>query len=218
MQIIPWRVQKVISEHFPLLYHLIASRGGRANSQEHWDIRLAATWDEPGRNWPERVEAIAQLLPFHASIIDVGCGTGSILRGLRERGFADLNGLELSEYAVNRLSSSGFRMSKGTLLNIPFPDATFDAAIASEVLEHVIRRTRFLREMTRIVKPRGKILIFVPDDNLGPIDEPEHVIKYNAESLGKFLAKLTIVENIVSIVETRNGTRGLFAICQNVKR
>src|SRR6266404_2552117 len=212
MVIMPWRVKYFVSEHLPLVYHLIANRGGNGNSQEHWDARLAATWDAPNRNWPAKVDAIAETLGSEMSIIDIGCGTGSILRSLQQRGFTNLHGLELSEYSVRRLSDQGIAMSKGNLINIPFPTATFDAAIASEVLEHIIRRSRFLKQLTRIVNPSGKILIFVPDDTLGPIDEPEHVIKYNHNSLRKFLSKYVTIEAITSIVEPHNGARSLFAV------
>jgi 2-polyprenyl-3-methyl-5-hydroxy-6-metoxy-1,4-benzoquinol methylase len=214
MQLVPWRVKDFCSEHFPLAYHLIVNCGGHGNSQRHWDVRLAETWDAPNRNWPAKVHGIAQTLDCEMSILDVGCGTGSILRSLRHRGFRNVHGLELSEYAVRRLSDEGIAMSKGSLLNMPFPAARFDAAIASEVLEHVILRNRFLRELTRVVKPSGKILIFVPDNCLGPIDEPEHVTKYDARSLRKFLSKFLTIESITSMVEAHNGERSLFAVCR----
>ena len=205
----------MLSEDFPLAYHLVVNRGAGGNSQSYWDMRLAETWDAADRNWPAKLAEIEQVLEPKMSVVDIGCGTGSILRGLRQRGFLDLHGLELSEYAVRRLADQGIRMSKGTLLDMPFPAAAFDVAIASEVLEHVIRRRRFLRELTRIVKPSGLILIFVPDDCLGPISEPEHVIKYDAASLQKFLAKFVTVKAIKSVTEPHNGARILLAICRN---
>ena len=217
MQIIPWRVKSFISERFPLAYHLITNRGGNGNSEEYWDTRLAETWNAPIRNWPLKVDVIAQTLNCEMSVIDVGCGTGSILRSLKQRGFLNIRGLELSEYAVRRLSIEGISVSKGNILNLPFSTATFDAAIASEVLEHIIFRKRFLNELARIVKSSGKILMFVPDNSLGPIDEPEHVIKYNAKSLRNFLSEFVTVEAITSIVEPQNGVRSLFAVCRNSK-
>ena len=215
MIFIPWRVKNFISERWPLAYHLVANCFRNQNSKEHWDAALARTWNAPNREWPIKVAALADALPRDAALVDVGCGTGSILRALRGLGFTDLHGLELSEYAVTRLSNEGIPMSQGTLLNMPFPDGRFDAVIASEVLEHVIRRRRFLRELTRIVKPNGVVLIFVPDDYLGPIDEPEHVIKYNAESLRKFLSNFLSVESVTSMIEPHTGARSLFAVCRN---
>jgi ubiquinone/menaquinone biosynthesis C-methylase UbiE len=161
------------------------------------------------------VRLIAEVLKPKMSILDVGCGNGSILRHLQKIGFNDLHGLELSDYAVRRLSGERINMSKGNLINMPFADKSFDAVIASEVLEHVVRRKRFLREMIRVLKPSGKILIFVPDDTLGPISEPEHVTKYNEVSLRKFLAKFVSVETLAPVIEPHIGARSLFAVCGN---
>lgn len=217
MPLIPWRVKNFASEHFPLAYHLAVNLGMRKNSQEYWDGRLAEAWNYPNGFWPAKVATIAELIHPQESIVDIGCGTGSILRDLRDRGFTKLHGLEQSEYAVTRLSAEGIAMSRGDLLHMPFEDSQFDVAIASQVLEHVIRRNLFCRELSRIVKPSGKILIFVPNDRLGPIAEPSHVIKYNARSLRVFLDRHWVIESISSIVESHTNADNLFALCRNVK-
>jgi ubiquinone/menaquinone biosynthesis C-methylase UbiE len=217
MPLIPWRVKNFVSERFPLAYHLVVNLGLNRNSEEYWDKQLAESWDISTRFWPEKVAAIERIVEPQESVVDIGCGNGSILRDLRDRGFTNLHGLEQSEYAVNRLSSERISMSRGNLLNMPFRDAQFDAAIASEVLEHVIRRNRFCRELSRIVKPSGKVLIFVPNDRLGPIDEPEHVIMYNTRSLRAFLSRHWAIESISTVVE-ENGADSLFAVCRKARR
>ncbi len=45
---------------------------------------------------------------------------------------------------------------------IPFPDNTFDSILASEVLEHVFNLEDILKELYRVLKPGGKILITIP--------------------------------------------------------
>src|SRR5438067_6899655 len=50
---IPWRVRKLVSEHFPLLYHLLVNRL-RSNNSDHWDARLTSTWGFRARNWPTK--------------------------------------------------------------------------------------------------------------------------------------------------------------------
>jgi ubiquinone/menaquinone biosynthesis C-methylase UbiE len=218
MPLLPWRVRKFASDRLPLLYHLAVNLGSGSNSQAYWDQRLAETWDAANRAWPAKEAAIAEALHPDMAVVDIGCGTGGILKGLQKRGFGKLHGLEHSDYAVRRLASEGIAMKQGSLLAMPYADPMFDAAIASEVLEHIIRRDRFLNELTRVVKPSGLILIFVPDDALGPIDEPEHVIKYNAASLRRFLSRHVNVESVQSLVEPHNNARSLFALCRNARR
>lgn len=45
---------------------------------------------------------------------------------------------------------------------IPFPDNTFDSILTSEVLEHIYNLEEILKELHRVLKPGGKILISVP--------------------------------------------------------
>ena len=187
MNVLPWRVRKVISDRFPLIYHLAANLGTSGNDAAHWNGWLAATWDM--RDWPTKTARIRELTKPSDAILDVGCGTGSILRSLAVEGYCDLHGMEISDYAIKRLTAEGITMWQGRLPEVPVPDARFDVVIASQVLEHVIRRDRFAREINRVLRPDGRAFIFVPDDCLGPIDEPEHVIRYNRDSLSRFLAR-----------------------------
>jgi SAM-dependent methyltransferase len=201
MTLIPWRLKNFLSEYCPLAYHLAVNFGLRGNDQAHWDQRLAETWD--ARDWPTKNELILRLTQPQEAILDIACGTGSILRSLKGRGYCKLHGVEISQYAVDRLRGEGVVMYQGRLPELPTPDACFDVVIASQILEHVIYRRRFMREILRVLKPEGRALIFVPNDCLGPIDEPEHVIKYNQRSFTRFLSGLFDVLSI-EIMRDRN--------------
>ena len=215
MTVIPWRVKNFLSERFPLLYHLAANFGAKGNSMEHWDARLAKTWDDTSRFWPAKNQLIASLTDPSDAVLDIGCGNGSILRELRLRGYRNLHGLEISEYAIRRLQDEGIKMHFGVLPAIPLEDAQFDVVIASQVLEHVIRRKRLLREMRRVLKPRGQAFIFVPDNCLGPISEREHVIKFNAYTLRKELERFFAICTIQSIKDPDHAAPILFAHVRN---
>lgn len=208
---IPWRVKNFVSEHFPLLYHLAANAGFHGNSREHWNQRLEETWDDPVRNWPSKNSLIASVTRPSDVILDVACGNGSILRYLKSLGYESLHGLEIADYAVLRLTQEGITMHSGMLPDIPLEDDSFDVVIASQVLEHIIRRGRFVSEIRRLLKPDGKALIFVPDNCLGPIDEKEHVIKYKAESLRQFLGQYFGQVDIQTIQDINHPMRVLYA-------
>jgi len=209
MQIIPWRVKCFVSDHFPLFYHLVANAGLGGNDASHWDAHLAESWDK--RSWPTKTEMIASLTSPEESILDVGCGTGSILRDLKMRGYTNLHGMDISQYAVDRLRTEGLTMWCARLPRLPISDAKFDVVIASQVLEHVIRRGRFMREIARVLRPGGRAFVFVPNDCLGPIDEPEHVIKYNQKTLGAFLGGYLEIVSIEVITDAHYTMSILFA-------
>ena len=211
MNIVPWRVKNFVSEQFPLLYHVVANLRTGGNTPSHWDGRLAETWNDKDRCWPTKNELVASLAAKTDRILDVGCGNGSILRHLRGLGYTNLHGLEISQYAIERLRVEGIEMHFGRLPSIPLPDESFDIVIASQVLEHVIRRPRFLREIRRVLRPGGRALIFVPDNCLGPIDEREHVYMYSATSLSKLTRRYFEIEAIQTMQDINHPIPILFA-------
>jgi SAM-dependent methyltransferase len=211
MNLIPWRVKNFVSEYFPVLYHLVMNTGARGNTSEHWDQRLAHTWDAPERQWPTKNELIASLAKPSDVILDIGCGNGGILRHLQSLGYRRLHGLEISSYAIARLLAAGIEMHRGVLPLIPLPEGSFDVVVASQVLEHIIRRGRFLSEIRRVLKPGGQAFIFVPDDCLGPISEPEHVIKYTADTLQRLLRQYFMVVRLERMRDVNHPMPILFA-------
>ncbi len=216
--LVPWRVKAFLSRHFPLAYHFYANVGLAGNSAAHWDRMLEETWDDPARSWPTKVDVILAETEPTAKVLDVACGTGSILRELRKRGYGDLHALEISSYAVSRLASEGIHSRRGKLPRIAFASCEFDVVIASQILEHIVRRTLLVKEIRRVLKPGGRAFIFVPDNCLGPIDEPEHVILYESNSLREFLSRFFVVERVESMRDSNHQGPILFALVRRDSR
>ena len=187
---IPWRVKKFVSDHFPLFYHRIINIGVGVNDDRYWDEIYEREWDSPARVWPTKNRLIESKTSPDDHILDIACGTGSILRYLKDRGYRNLHGTEISSLCVERLRGLGIDMFSTVLPRIECGDHLFDVVIASQILEHVIKRKQFLTEIRRVLKPGGQCFIFVPDDCLGPISEPSHVVKFTRKSLARELSQV----------------------------
>ncbi|MGH7070404.1 MAG: methyltransferase domain-containing protein [Acetobacteraceae bacterium] len=102
-------------------------------------------------------------IPPDARILDVGTGTGSNLRMLRDLRYSAVEGLDPSEEAVRWCAAKGLgRVRQGSICNLPFADESFDAVLATDVIEHVEDDGKALSELARIIRPGGTALITVP--------------------------------------------------------
>jgi SAM-dependent methyltransferase len=96
-------------------------------------------------------------------LLEVGCGEGTGLRYAADLGFTNLTGCEIS---AERLRRATERVSSRTLLRLvngsgelPFGDGEFDAVYSTAVIEHTLDPDAFLREIRRVVKPNGRVII-----------------------------------------------------------
>src|SRR5438309_4578214 len=96
-------------------------------------------------------------------ILDVGCGTGAILKQL---GNPEKNvGIDLAPEAISFCRQRGQNnVRQGDICALPFADASFDAVICSSVLYHqwVTNVEGAVQEMHRVLRPSGVLLINVP--------------------------------------------------------
>lgn len=94
-------------------------------------------------------------------ILDVGCGTGANLLMLSQYGEAE--GVDVSEDALAFCRERGLEQVKlGAAEELPYDDGTFDLVTALDVVEHLEDDLAGLREMRRVLRPGGYVLLFVP--------------------------------------------------------
>ncbi|HKO97207.1 MAG TPA: class I SAM-dependent methyltransferase [Pyrinomonadaceae bacterium] len=94
-------------------------------------------------------------------VLDVGCGTGANLEMLSE--FSVPAGVDISAEAVSYCHARGFpHVKNGAAETLPFDADSFDLVTALDVVEHLDDDVATLKEMRRVVKPDGRILLFVP--------------------------------------------------------
>jgi SAM-dependent methyltransferase len=90
-------------------------------------------------------------------VVDCGCGTGHNLRLLRPHG--DAVGFDLSEGGLSRARAEGFTVLRGDVTRIPFASNVFDVATSFDVLQCVEGDVQAIREMARIVRPGGTVVV-----------------------------------------------------------
>lgn len=94
-------------------------------------------------------------------ILDVGCGTGANLVMLAKYGEA--HGLDVSADALEFCHTRGLeRVKLGAAEELPYADGEFDVVTALDVIEHLDDDLAGMREIHRVLRPGGRVLIFVP--------------------------------------------------------
>lgn len=99
------------------------------------------------------------LAGFRGRLLDVGCGN-SPYRHLLDPAVADYQGVDVPAAADFGYQNPDTVYYDGHAL--PFPDASFDAVLCTEVIEHIQDPTEIIREMHRVLKPGGRLLATIP--------------------------------------------------------
>lgn len=141
----------------------------------------------------------------HDKILDIGCGTGIILKLLENFGVA--YGMELSSEAIRFLRQRGLNLIVRSDANqcLPFKNNTFSAITCFDVLEHIDRDITLLKEMARVCKPMGYIVITVPAFDIlwSPHDVAlHHKRRYTRKQMLENISKLSCTVIKVSYYNT----------------
>jgi len=90
-------------------------------------------------------------------VLEVGCGTGLIMKGLDAEA-KRLVGVDISAGMLEEARTRGFDVMEGRAEDLPFGDSTFDLVYSFKVLAHVEDIGKALREMARVVRPGGHMV------------------------------------------------------------
>lgn len=130
-------------------------------------------------------------------LLDVGCGSGTLLGLLKQRGFHAM-GVDFSEEAAKVAQAvNGVRVIVGSLEQAAFPKESFDVVTLFHVMEHVTNPREVLAEVLRILRPDGIVVLQVPNIDSWQfklfgakwygLDIPRHVIDYSKDAMIRLL-------------------------------
>ena len=121
--------------------------------EHHWWYR--------GRRRIIEVELDRLEIPAGARVLDAGCGSGRTLLELARYG--EVSGIELDPTAAAVATERGpYDVRIGRLEELPWADETFDLITCLDVIEHTPDDRVTLRELRRVARPGGHLLVTVP--------------------------------------------------------
>ena len=148
-----------------------------------WDIMRLAYYDERVIEKMAEVSGVGEA----SEVADVGTGTGFVAAGIAPRvkrvvGIDNASAmLEVARKNLHALSASNVDLVVGEIARLPLEDGSLDAAFANMVLHHTEDPVAMLREMARVVRPGGTVVI---------TDEVEHPYAWMRRGARRRLARV----------------------------
>jgi SAM-dependent methyltransferase len=141
----------------------------------------------------EAADCISQKPP-PGSVLELGCAEGVFLEVLKSRGY-HVEGVEFDSGVAARAKQAGLKIFSGTLIEAKLPSASFDMVYSKHVIEHLPDVREVLKDIYRILKPDGVLLVATPniecplvrffqEDSLD-LDLPRHLNLWSCDGLRK---------------------------------
>ncbi len=110
------------------------------------------------RYWQRRRYALVNRASGGGRVLDVGCGSSRILRDL-----GNVVGVDIALHKLRFMRRYGLPLTQASIFALPFADASFDTIVCSEVIEHINRGDGPFRELARVHRDGGRLVLGTPD-------------------------------------------------------
>ncbi len=167
-----------------------------ASKRLYLNTRLGYTHlDTTGASRPRIVNEVIPWVP-NGKLLDIGCGNGEYLLRMKSIGW-QCTGVEFNDQAASICRKHNLDVFQGDLATANFDDASFDFVTAHHLIEHVPDPHALMKQIARITRPGGFVLIRTPNsESLGrkffgrywfANEVPRHLLLYSEHNL-KLLA------------------------------
>lgn len=116
------------------------------------------------RNENSTFELVKQYLRPGDLILDAGCGMGDMLVRIRKMQDYNAIGIDISADYVAIAQERGLHADVCAIEKTPFPKGIFGMVICTDVLEHVLDLNKAVRELLRVLRPGGHLIVRTPNE------------------------------------------------------
>ena len=144
-------------------------------------------------------------------VIDSGCGQGDFLTQAKELGI-NAEGIDDKDFWINHCIEKGLKAKKGSISELPYDDNSLDSIFLQSILEHV-DAVKSMKEISRVIKNNGIVVISCPTPEKHFWDDPTHVRPHTIKSLStlfemfgfKVIHKNYVFSELIGMTITWNG-------------
>jgi len=128
-------------------------------------------------------------------ILDIGCGDGALSYLIYQKIKANITGIDTDinslEFARRELQKRDAKVKfiKANAYKLPFKNSSFDVIIASEIIEHLGKPKIMLKEIKRVLKPNGQVIITTPVKISDIPEDKMHIKEFTPQELKHNLEK-----------------------------
>ena len=144
---------------------------GVPSDNAHYDTIVAYIHPNPLIRWVfwKRLEVMLNMSKKAERVLDFGSGSGVFLYSLAKN-FKEVYGLDVAtksmDYIKKRFNLKNLKIIKNEGEKLPFKDNYFDIVYAADVLEHIDNSDTIYKELKRIIKPNGQLIVSGPTENI----------------------------------------------------
>lgn len=102
-------------------------------------------------------------VPYNLSLLDVGCGSGVVVRYLTDLGYCDsILGIDLHPKKIELSKRRGYNVVCGDIETYDFGDKEFQLVWCSHAFEHMRNPQEILQKLWRVTRPEARFFFILP--------------------------------------------------------